>query len=76
LAGLVVVGRDTAQMTAVPAWVPFDETEVKKPGFCPLVMAGSVLSLTRVTLGEVWIFQTMALFPALLTTRPTPSDPL
>ena len=62
-------------MMAVPAWVPFDETDVKNPGSCPLAMAESVLSVTRVTLGVVWIFQTMTVFPALLTTRHTPSDP-
>src|SRR5689334_17719913 len=61
-------------MTAVPAWVPFDEMDVKNPGSWPVTIAGSVLSMTRVTLGEVWIFQMLMVFPALLTTRPTPSD--
>ena len=74
LAGFVSVGRDTAQMTAVPAWVPFDETEVRKPGSCPLGSVSNVCSWTRVGLGEVWTFQVKTRL-ALVTTRPTPSEP-
>jgi hypothetical protein len=45
-------------MTAVPDWVPFDETDVKNPGSWPETRE-TVVSLTRVTLGEVWSFQLM-----------------
>src|SRR6516164_6753953 len=54
-------------MTAVPAWVPFDETEVRKPGSCPLGSVSNVCSWTRVGLGEVWTFQVKTRL-ALVTT--------
>ena len=33
-----LVGRPTAQITAVPVLVPLDDMLVKKPGFWPLLM--------------------------------------
>jgi hypothetical protein len=74
LAGLVLIGLDTAQMMIVPVVVPFDEIEVKNPGSCPEEIAGIVASLTRVTLGEVWICQMTTLLLPLVTTRPMPVE--
>ena len=64
-----MIGRRTAQTTAL--LVPFEETLVKNPGSC--TEAGSVrdvLSLIRVTAGELCSRQTMMLLPPLLTTLP------
>src|SRR5271165_5787360 len=65
-------------MTAEPAAVPFEETLVKKPGNCPVLIEGEVNpeSGVRAVVGVVCTFQTLTLLPPLETTRPMPSDPL
>jgi len=68
---LLVVGRDIAQIMGFE--VPLEETEVKKPAFCPEEIEALATSVNN-TWGEVATFQTRKVLPPLLTIRPAPSD--
>ena len=69
------VGRGTAQMMAVPDCVPFEETDVRKPG--AWIDAGKVAAPSRTNgvLIAVLTLQVFSSLPWLVTTRPIPSDP-
>src|SRR5208283_134685 len=72
---LSLSGRPTAQMIAVFAATPLEEIEVKNPGSCPDVTA-ALASIASAGEVAVSTFHCIISLPPLLTTRPTPSDPL
>src|SRR5271156_1992432 len=71
LGGLWETGRDSAQMIGFE--LPLDDTLVKNPPFCPLLIAGDRVKMASLGLGDVVNFHTSTWLPPLLTTRAAPS---
>ena len=59
-------------MMAVPAWVPFDETLVKKLSFA---VVGYIWYWASGEFGKVAVFSHVLRLFELVTMRPIPSDP-
>ncbi len=72
---VVAVGLATAQMMALPARSPREETTVKNPGSCTEDWTLLVASATKWGEGEVCTCQVCNALPALVTRRLMPSDP-
>src|SRR5260370_35596204 len=70
LAGLCETGRESAQMIGLA--LPLDETLVKNPPFCPVLIVGDWANPISFVLGEVSSFHTFTRLRPLVTTVAAP----